>query len=76
MTVYAKVLGALVLQWILGLDVVDVDLALLHQLLHKKVPQRNVLCARTVGTVAGDVLSTYSGKLPKLSSKPGSNIML
>ena len=55
MTVLAKVLRAQVRQLILALDVVDVDLALLRQFLHKKIPQRDVLCARTVGTVAGDV---------------------
>ena len=54
-TVLAKVLGAQVRQLILALDVVDADLALLHQFLDKKMPQRGVLCARTVGTIAGDV---------------------
>ena len=49
------VLGAQVCQLILALDVVDADLALLHQFLHEKIPQRDVLCARTVGTVVGDV---------------------
>ena len=55
MTVLAKVLGAQAYQLILVLDVVDDDLDLLHQLLYEKVPQRDVLCARSVGAVAGDV---------------------
>ena len=56
MAVLAKVLGAEVCQLILALDVVDANLALLHQFLHEKIPQRDVLCARTVvGAVAGDV---------------------
>ena len=75
-TVLAKVLGAQVRQLILGLNKVDADLALLHQLLPEEVPHRNVLCARAVGAVAGDVLSMYSGALPNLSSKPSSNIVL
>ena len=38
-----------------ALDAVDADLAL-HQLLHEKIiPQRDMLCARNVGTVVGDV---------------------
>ena len=56
MAVLAKVCGAQVHQLILRLKVtVDAYLALFHQLLHEKVPQRDVLCARTVGAVAGDV---------------------
>ena len=76
-TVLAKVLGAKIRQLILGLDTVDDNLALLRQLLNEKVPQRDMIFARTVGSVAGDVqrLSMYSGTLPKLSSKPSSNIM-
>ena len=54
-TVLAKVLGVQVCQLILGLDVLDADLALLHQFLHKKIPQRDVLCTRTGSAVAGDV---------------------
>ena len=50
--VLAKMLGVQVRQLILGLYVVDTDFALLHHLLHEKVPQRDVLCARTVGAVA------------------------
>ena len=55
MTVLTKVLSAQVCQLFLALDVVDADLALLQQFLHEKIRQRDVLCARTVGTVAGDV---------------------
>ena len=54
LTVLAKVLGTQVCQLVLTLDVVDADLAL-FQLLHEKIPQRDVLCARTVGAVTGDV---------------------
>ena len=54
MAVLAKGLGAQVHQLVLGLDVVDADLALLYQFLHGKIPQCNVLCARTLGAVAGD----------------------
>ena len=46
MTALAVMLGAKVCQLILALDVVDADLALLHQFLHEKIPQRDVLCAR------------------------------
>ena len=54
-TVLAMVLGSQVCQLVLALGVVDADLAL-HQFLHKKIiPQRDMLYARTVGTVAGDV---------------------
>ena len=54
-TVLAMVLGAQVRQLTLILDVVDADLSL-HQFLHEKVtPQRDMLCARNVGTVVGDV---------------------
>ena len=53
--VLAKVLGAQVCQLILGLDVEDADLALLHQLLHEKIPQRDTFCARTTGAVASHV---------------------
>ena len=54
MAVLAKVLGAQVCQLILALDVVDAEFVL-HQFLHKKViPQRDVLRARTVRTVAAD----------------------
>ena len=54
-TVLAMVLGAQVCQMILALDVVDADFAPLHQFLYEKIPQRDVLCARTVGTVADDL---------------------
>ena len=54
-TVLAEVLGAQVRQPILGLDVRGADLAVLHQLLHENVPQRDVLCAKTVGAVADDI---------------------
>ena len=55
-TVLAMVLGTQeVRQLTLALDVVDADLAL-HQFLHEKIiPQRDMLCARNVGMVAGDV---------------------
>ena len=53
--VLPMVFGAQVCELILALDVVDADLALLHQFLHEKIPQRDVLCARTVSAVAGDV---------------------
>ena len=54
-TVLAMVLGAQVRQLTLALDVVDADLAL-DQFLHEKItPQRDMLCARNVGMVAGDV---------------------
>ena len=46
--VLAKVLGTQVRQLILDLDVVDADLA-------QKVSQHDVLCARIIGAVAGDV---------------------
>ena len=47
--VLAKVLDTQVYQLILDLDVVDTDLDLLHQLFREKIPQRNVLSAKTVG---------------------------
>ena len=51
-TMLDMVLGAQVCQLILAVDVVDADLAL-HQFLHEKIkPQRDMLCARNVGTVA------------------------
>ena len=55
-TVLAMVLGAQVRQLTLALDdVVDADLAL-HQFLYENIiPQRGMLSARTVDTVAGDV---------------------
>ena len=55
-TVLAMVLDAQeVRQLTLVLDVVDADLAL-HQFLHEKIiPQRDMLCARNVGMVAGDL---------------------
>ena len=54
-TVFAMMLGAQVCQLILALDVVDADLAL-HQFLYEKIiSQRDMLCARNVGTVTGDV---------------------
>ena len=54
-TVLAMVLGAQVRQMTLTLDVVDDDLAV-HQFLHKKIiPQRDMHCARNLGTVAGNV---------------------
>ena len=76
MTVFAKVLSAQVRQLTLARDDVDdADLAL-RQFLHEKIiPSCDMLCARNVGTVA-DVLSIYNGTLPKLLSKPSSNIML
>ena len=67
----AKVLGAQVHQLNLGLDVVDANLALLHQLLHEKIPQRDVLSARTIGAVADDMhrrrVVDVQRTLPKLS---------
>ena len=76
MTVFAKVLGAQVRQLTLARgDVDDADLAL-RQFLHEKIiPPCDMLCARNIGTVA-NVLSIYNGTLPKLLSKPSSNIML
>ena len=76
----AEVLGAQVRQLILTLDVVDAELAL-HQVLHEKItPQRDMLCTRNVGKVAGDVqrrhVTDIQWTLPKLLSKPSSNIML
>ena len=55
--VAVTVLGLPFGQLSLALDdvVVDADLVLLHQFLHESMPQRDVLCARTVGAVAGDV---------------------
>ena len=55
-TALAMVLGAQeVRQLTLALDVVDADLAL-HQLLHETlIPQRDMLCAKNIGMVAGDV---------------------
>ena len=50
-----KVFSAQVCQLILGFDVVSADLALPYQLLYEKVPQRDVLCARTVDAVVGDM---------------------
>ena len=80
MTVLAKVLGAQVCKLIFCLDVVDADLTLLHQLLHEKVPQRDMICARTVCAVAGDVQHRHvvdvQRHAAKLSSKPSSNITL
>ena len=78
--VLAKVLGAHVCQLILALDEVDADLALLHQFLLEKY--LSLMCfarrlqVRLPATCSADVLSIYSGTLPKLSSKPSSNIML
>ena len=56
MTVLGMVLGVQeVRQLTLALNVVDADLAL-HQFLHEKIiPQRDTLCARNVGMVAGDL---------------------
>ena len=54
-TMLAKVLGYNVRQLILRLDIVDANLVILHQLLHKEISQRDVLCARTVDAVAGDM---------------------
>ena len=81
-TMLAVMLGAQVYQLILlALDVVDADLALLHQFLHGKItPQRDMVCARTVvwlpAMCSADVLWICSGTLPKLSPKPSSDIML
>ena len=76
MTVFAKALGAHVRQLTLARDDIgDADLAL-HQFLHDQIiPPCDILCARNVGTVV-DVSSIYNGTLPKLLSKPSSNIML
>ena len=51
----AKALGPQVHQLISGLDAVDADLAFLQQLLHEQEPQRDLVCARTVGVVSRDV---------------------
>ena len=53
-TVLAVVLGTDVCQLILALDVVDADLAPIHQFLLENIPQRDVLRARTVGTTVAD----------------------
>ena len=53
--VLAEVLGAQVCQLVLGLDVEEADLVLLHQFLHEKIPQRDIFCARTIGAVASHV---------------------
>ena len=55
MAVLAKVLNTQVRQLILGLGVVNADLAFLLQLLLEKLPQHDVLFARAVGAVDGDV---------------------
>ena len=48
-------LGAQTCQLIFAVDIMDADLAL-HQLLHEKIiPQRDMLCARNVDMVTGDV---------------------
>ena len=52
MLVPAKMIGTQVCQLILGFYVMDADLALFHQFLYEKIPQRNILGARTVGVVA------------------------
>ena len=78
--VLAVVLSAQACQLIPALDIVDAGLALLHQFLHETIPQRHVLCARTVGTVAGDMqrrcVIDIQWHAAELSSKPSSNIML
>ena len=51
----AKVLGAQVRQLIIGVDVVGADLPPLYKLLHENIPQRDVLCAKTVDAVADDM---------------------
>ena len=54
-TALAMMFGAQVRQLTLTLDVVDADLAL-YKFLHEKIiPQRDMLYARNVGTVVGDV---------------------
>ena len=55
MTVLPKVLGVQVCQPILALEVANADLVLFYQLLYENIIQHDVLCARTVGAVAGDV---------------------
>ena len=55
MVAIAKELGAQVRQLILGLDVVDANLSLLHQSIHEKISLRDLLCAKIVGAVVGDV---------------------
>ena len=55
-TVLAKILRAQGYQLILVLDVVDADLALLHQFLHEKNTSARCTCARTIGgPVVGDM---------------------
>ena len=55
MAVLVGVLGSETSGLVLCFHKVDGDLTLVHQLLHKEVPQHDVLCARAVCTVAGDV---------------------
>ena len=81
MAVLAKVLGTQGRQLILALDdVVAAELAF-HQFLHETIiSQRDMLCARNVGTVAGDVqrrrVIDIQRHAAKLLSKPSSNITL
>ena len=73
---FDKVLGAQFRQLTLARDDVDYADFALRQFLHEKIiPPCDMLCARNVGMVA-NVLSIYNGTLPKLLSKPSSNIML
>ena len=55
-TVLAKALGVQVRQLILALDDIVVADPALHQFLHENMmPQRDMLCTRNLGTIAGDV---------------------
>ena len=49
------VLGSEIGDLVLCFKKVDGDLTLLHLFLHKEVPQRDVLRARAVSPVSGDV---------------------
>ena len=79
-TVFAKVLRAQVCQLILALDVVNADLALLHQFLQEKYLSTTCfargLQVRLPATCSANVLSIHDGTPPKLPSKPSSSIML
>ena len=66
MVALPKVIGAQVRQRILDLDVVDADIALLH---HEKVSKCDVLCARTVGVVTGDVERRLVGDVHRHATK-------
>ena len=55
MTVLAEIFGPDVSELIFCLYVVDVDPALLYQLLDEEIPQSHVLGSRVISLVAGDM---------------------